>query len=188
MLINTHLVIGSYCYKICNEKYNLNLNKRSFLQGCIEPDLHKRSNKIKHTYTVSKERMLEYKKYVEDNELDINELSFIIGQIAHYIADCFCKYHLEEYYGKDMKDHFIYELTLHRTLKKYLKKDEKIFRDILIDIEDAEDYLEELKVNRDEYLTLEEDCINDIIFTVKTTCQLLYLSKKYFVKTIESYI
>ena len=105
MLINTHLAIGSYCYKICNEKYNLNLNKKRFLLGCIEPDLHKRKNKIKHTYSVSKDKMLEYKKYIENNDLDINEVSFIVGRIAHYIADCFCKYHLEEYYGKDMKDH-----------------------------------------------------------------------------------
>ena len=55
MLINTHLAIGSYCYKLCNERYNLNLNKKRFLHGCIEPDLHKRKNKIKHTYSVSKD-------------------------------------------------------------------------------------------------------------------------------------
>ena len=98
MLINTHLAIGSYCYKLCNERYNLNLNKKRFLHGCIEPDLHKRKNKIKHTYSVSKDKMLEYKQYIENNDLDINEISFVVGKIAHYIADCFCKYHLEEYY------------------------------------------------------------------------------------------
>ena len=91
MLINSHLAIGSYCYKICNEKYNLNLNKRNFLYGCIEPDLHKRKNKIKHTYSVSKDKMGEYKRYIENNDLSIDEISFIVGQIAHYIADCFCK-------------------------------------------------------------------------------------------------
>ena len=26
MLVNTHLAIGSYCYNLCNEKYNLSLN------------------------------------------------------------------------------------------------------------------------------------------------------------------
>ena len=58
MLVNTHLVIGSYCYNLCNKKYNLNINKKRFLAGCIEPDLHKRANKIKHTYSVSKNKMM----------------------------------------------------------------------------------------------------------------------------------
>lgn len=188
MLINTHLAIGSYCYKICNEKYNLNLDKKRFLLGCIEPDLHKRKNKIKHTYSVSKYKMLEYKKYIENNDLDINEVSFIVGKIAHYIADCFCKYHLEEYYGKDMKDHFVYELLLHRTLKKALKEKDEIFNEILNNINESRDYLDELRINRKEYLDLEEDCLNDVYFTIKTTCQLLYLTQKYFIKIAESYI
>lgn len=188
MLINTHLTIGIYCYKLCNEKYNLDLDKKNFLYGCIEPDLHKRENKIKHTYTVSKEKMLEYKEYIESNDLDINEVSFIIGKIAHYIADCFCKYHLEEYYGKDMKGHFLYELTLHRKLKKMLKFNNDIFENILNNIEESRDYLEELKINRRDYLDLEEDCMNDIFYTIKTTCQLLYLTQKYFSKIVESYI
>lgn len=188
MLINTHLVIGSYCYKICNDKYNLSLNKKRFLEGCVEPDLHKRGNKIKHTYSVSKDKMLEYKEYIENNELDINEVSFIIGKIAHYIADCFCKYHLEEYYGKDMKSHFAYEFTLHLMLKKTLRKNKYIFDGILDNIDETVDYLDELKINREEYLSLEEDCINDIFYTVKTTCQLLYVAQKYFVKVFESYI
>ncbi|CAM2077734.1 MULTISPECIES: zinc dependent phospholipase C family protein [Clostridia] len=188
MLVNTHWAIGSYCYKLCNEKYNLNLNKKRFLAGCVEPDLHKRGNKIKHTYSVSKDKMLEYKDYIENNDLDINEVSFIIGKIAHYIADCFCKYHLEEYYGKDMKNHFAYEVALHLMLRKTLRNNKDIFENILENIDDSIDYLEELKINRQEYLSLEEDCINDIFYTIKTTCQLLYLTKKYFIKVSESYI
>lgn len=188
MLINSHLAIGSYCYNLCNEKYNLNLNKKSFLQGCVEPDLHKRGNKIKHTYSVSRNKMLEYKEYIENNDLDIKEISFVVGKIAHYIADCFCKYHLEEYYGKDMKKHFAYEFALHLMIKKTLKSNEDIFENILDNIEGSRDYLEELKINRQEYLSLEEDCINDIFYTIKTTCQLLYLTQKYFANIVESYI
>ena len=188
MLVNTHWAIGSYCYKLCNEKYNLNLNKKRFLAGCVEPDLHKRGNKIKHTYSVSKDKMLEYKDYIENNDLDINEVSFIIGKIAHYIADCFCKYHLEEYYCKDMKNQYAYEVALHLMLRKTLRNNKDIFENILENIDDSIDYLEELKINRQEYLSLEEDCINDIFYTIKTTCQLLYLTKKYFIKVSESYI
>ena len=44
--------------------YNLSLNKKRFLAGCVEPDLHKRGNKIKHTYSVSKDKMLEYKETI----------------------------------------------------------------------------------------------------------------------------
>ena len=35
---------------------------------------------------------------------------------------------------------------------------------------------------------VKEDCLNDIYFTIKTTCQLLYLTQKYLVKIEESYI
>ena len=187
MLINTHLVIGKYCYKICNEKYDLNLNKRKFLLGCIEPDMHRRSKKIKHTYSVSKEQMLIYREHIENNYLSINELSFIIGQIAHYIADCFCKYHLEEYYGQDMHKHFTYEVKLHRELRKFLKENNNSLENILDAISYSRDYMKQLKNNREKYLTLEEDCLNDIYYTLKTTCQLLCASQNYFAKFIESF-
>ena len=81
-----------------------------------------------------------------------------------------------------MKDHFIYEIALHRVLKKALIKYDKVFNKLLDDMNESKDYLEELKLNREEYLDLEEDCLNDIYFTIKTTCQLLYLTQKYLVK------
>ena len=187
MLINTHLAIGKYCYEICNEKYNLNIDKNKFLLGCVEPDMHKRGNKIQHTYSVSKEQMMYYKEYIENNDLSNKEISFIIGQIAHYIADCFCKYHLEEYYGKDMGKHFRYEVSLHRSLKKLLKYNEDIFDGILNNLTESIDYLSQFKSNREQYLSLEEDCINDIYYTIKTTCQLLYSTQNYFIKIRESF-
>ncbi len=184
MLINTHLIIGQYCFNLCNEKYDLMLNKRQFLYGCIEPDLHKRKNKINHTYTVSKEKMAEYKEAIENGDMTIDEISFTLGRIAHYIADCFCKYHLEEYYGKDMGKHFMYEITLHKKLKNILRYREEIFENVLEDLRKDRDYLEELTLNREEYVSLDEDCINDIYFTIKTTCHLLYMTQVYFGKLV----
>ena len=73
-------------------------------------------------------------------------------------------------------------------LRKTLKNNKEIFENILENIDGSIDYLEELKRNRQEYLSLEEDCVNDIFYTIKTTCQLLYLTEKYFVKVFESYI
>ena len=87
-----------------------------------------------------------------------------------------------------MKNHFAYEVALHLMLRKTLRNNKDIFENILENIDDSIDYLEELKINRQEYLSLEEDCINDIFYTIKTTCQLLYLTKKYFIKVSESYI
>lgn len=184
MLINTHLIIGKYCFNLCNEKYDLMLNKRRFLYGCIEPDLHKRKNKINHTYTVSKQKMSEYKEAIENGDMTINEISFTLGRIAHYIADSFCKYHLEEYYGKDMGKHFIYEIKLHKKLRNSLRYREEIFEDVLDDLRKDRDYLEELNYNRKKYTSLEEDCINDIYFTIKTTCYLLYMTQVYFGKIV----
>lgn len=182
MLINTHLIIGQYCYKLCSEKYDLVLNRRQFLYGCIEPDMHKRKNKIKHTYTVSREKMREYKENIENGDMDLEQISFTLGQIAHYIADCFCKYHLEEYYGKDMTKHFMYELALHKKLKNVLRYKEDMFEEILEDSNQQKDYLEQLVTNRDKYLSLDEDCANDIYFTITTTCYLLYMTQIYFAR------
>ncbi len=50
------------------------------------------------------------------------------------------------------------------------------------------DYLEELKLTRQEYLSLKEDAVNDILYTTKMICQLLYLTQKHFIKVFESYI
>ena len=187
MLINTHFLIGKYCYDICNEKYDLNIDRKSFLWGCIEPDMHKRGNKIKHTYSVSKEQMKYYRECIENDDLTEKEISFIIGKIAHYIADCFCKYHLDEYYGKDMMKHFKYEVSLHRAMKKGMKNNDKIFQEIANEYIVSGDYLKELKGNREQYLSLEEDCLNDIYYTLKTTCQLLYGTQHHFAKIKESF-
>lgn len=184
MLINTHLLIGKYCYNLCNEKYDLRLNKKQFLYGCIEPDLHKRKNKIKHTYTVSKDKMLEYKEAIENGNMTVDEISFTIGKIAHYVADSFCKYHLEEYYGKAMKDHFIYEVMLHKKLKNILRYKDKELEKSLDDLSKGRCYLEELHANREKYMVLEEDYSNDIYFSVKTIYYLLCMSQVYFEKVV----
>ena len=87
-----------------------------------------------------------------------------------------------------MKKHMTYEFNLHLMLKRILKKNNYIFDNILDNVDKPSDYFYELNKNRQEYLTLEEDLINDIFYTVKTTCQLLYLTNKYFTRTVESYI
>ena len=87
-----------------------------------------------------------------------------------------------------MKNHFAYEFTLHLMLRKTLRNNKDIFENVLDNIDDSVDYLEELKINRQEYLSLEEDAVNDILYTTKMICQLLYLTEKHFVKVFESYI
>ena len=72
--------------------------------------------------------------------------------------------------------------------RKTLKNNKEIFENILENIDSSIDYLEELKINRQEYLSLEEDAVNDILYTTKMICQLLYLTEKHFVKVFESYI
>ena len=126
--------------------------------------------------------MKEYKEAIEKGNMTVDEISFTLGKIAHYIADSFCKYHLEEYYGKDMNKHFMYEIMLHKKLKNILRYKEEILEDVLDNLTDNRDYLEELRDNREKYVSLEEDCINDIYFTIKTTCYLLYISQGYFEK------
>lgn len=180
MLVNTHLLIGSYCYEICNESFGLMLDKKRFLYGCIEPDLHKRKNKIQHTYSISRKRMQKYKTIIENEDINIEKMSFLLGKIAHYIADSFCKYHLEDYYGRDMGKHFIYERELHKRLKDVLRNNDDILQTILDDLDYFPDYLNKLEDNREQYLSLEENYLHDIYFTLKTTCYLLYASQSNF--------
>lgn len=179
ILITTHLTIAKSCYKACSKIMDLKLDKKAFLYGAIEPDLHKHKNKINHTYNVSIIRIREYIDKIKNEELTIKEESFLLGNIAHYVADSFCKYHLEENYGKNMIDHFCYEFFLDYKLNKAILTKKNLVSTIVFNIDDeCRDYLEELKVNREKYLTLNEHCLNDLYYTIKTTSMLLvYMCK-----------
>ena len=83
-----------------------------------------------------------------------------------------------------MKNHFAYEFNLHVKLKKTLRNNGYIFENVLDNMDDSMDYLEELKLTRQEYLSLKEDAVNDILYTTKMICQLLYLTQKHFIKVL----
>ena len=174
MYITTHIRLANICYKYYKREYNVNLDKKSFLYGSIEPDLHKRSKKIKHIYSVSVYKIKEYIEELKNEDLTLEEKSFLLGKISHYTADCFCKYHLEEYYGHSMIKHFVYEFLLDLKLNYILLFKRKIIRDILINIGcKDEKYIDVLNANREEYLNLKENSINDLCYTVKTMCALI---------------
>lgn len=179
ILITTHLTIAKSCYKACSKIMDLKLDQRAFLYGVIEPDLHKRKTKINHTYSISVGRVQEYIDRIKSEELTIKEKSFLLGNIAHYVADSFCKYHLEENYGKNMINHFCYEVLLDFKMNKAIFTKKHLVSAIIFGVEDeCKDYLEEVKINRERYLTINEHCLNDLYYTIKTTGKLLsYMCK-----------
>ena len=180
MLINTHILIGRYCYNRCIEEFGLDIDKKRYLYGCIEPDLHRGKYKVSHTYTDSIERMNEYRNLVKDKEVQLEDTSFLLGKMSHYIADYFCKYHLEENFDKDMKEHFAYERVLHKRLKKLLKHNcDECFEDVFDDLKKNVNYLDELEKMRLEYRALEDSHMKDLYFTIKATCYLLYCAQDY---------
>lgn len=174
ILITTHIHIVNVCYEYCKKKYNIKLDKKSLFWGAIEPDFQKGKNKINHTYSVSVHKLNKLDCMLKDSTLDISYKSKIIGNMAHFIADSFCKYHIEDYYGKSMIKHFLYEGLLEFKLLKMIFFDRDIIDAILNDIEDYGDCFTELRCNRDKYLTIKEHCLNDLYYTIKTTGLLIY--------------
>ena len=174
MLITTHIHIVNVCYGYCKKKYNISLNRKSLFWGAVEPDFQKGKNKINHTYSVSLHKLKDLEFKLKNSSLDISSKSKIIGNMAHFIADSFCKYHVEDYYGRNMVKHFLYEGLLELKLLKMIIFDKQIIDAILNNIEYYGDCIAELRCNRDKYLTIKEHCLNDLYYTIKTTGLLIY--------------
>lgn len=179
MYITTHITIVNICYKYFNKKNNINLNKNNLFWGAIQPDFQKGKNKIKHTYSVSHNKIIELEHEIMNNNLEIYDYSKKIGNISHFIVDSFCKYHLEDYYGKNMIKHFAYEFLLDLKLMHIILFDRDIIDAILFDVE----FLEEssfkyLSDNRDKYLSLNEHILNDLYYAIKTTGYLIHRTSK----------
>lgn len=174
MLITTHIHIVNVCYIYCKKKYNISLDKKSLFLGAVEPDFQKGKNKINHTYSVSLHKLKDLNSKLQTSPLDISCKSRIIGNMAHFIADSFCKYHVEDYYGRNMVKHFLYEALLEFKLLKMIIFDKQIIDAILNDIDEYGDCVDELGYNREKYLTIKEHCLNDLYYTIKITGLLLY--------------
>lgn len=145
------------------------MDKKSLFWGAVEPDFQKGKNKINHTYSVSLHRLKELDSKLKNSSLDTSSKSKIIGNMAHFIADSFCKYHLEDYYGRNMVKHFLYEVLLEFKLLKMIIFDKQIIDAILNDIDGYGDCFDELSCNREKYLTIKEHCLNDLYYTIETT-------------------
>lgn len=174
IFITTHIYIVNICYEYCKKQYDIKLDKKSLFWGAIQPDFQKGKNKINHTYSVSLHKVHDLNNTLQNSSCNIGYKSKMIGNIAHFVADSFCKYHVENYYGTNMVKHFVYEGLLELQLLKIILFDKKIIESILYDSENADDFLTEFKSNRDKYLSIKEHYLNDIYYTIKTTNLLIY--------------
>ena len=53
-----------------------------------------------------------------NKKVSLQEYSFELGEICHYVCDFFCQYHIDEEIFHKFKAHFLYELKLHFELMK----------------------------------------------------------------------
>lgn len=112
----THIEIAKILYK--NLKRIMELDKKAFIYGNIKPDLTCKLLRNPHTL---ENYFLVVCRSAEDlisDELPLQEYSFELGEICHYVCDFFCQYHLNEEIFHRFKEHFIYELKLHFELRK----------------------------------------------------------------------
>lgn len=158
-----------------DKKYNINLNRSMLLIGAIQPDFQKGKNKINHTYSVSINKIKQLENQLNDTKLNSSEFALKVGNIAHFIADSFCKYHVEKYYGRNMIRHYIYEFLLEMKILNIIFFDRDIVEAILYDIETLDkSCFSSLSENRQNYLTLKEHILNDLYYAIKTTGFLIY--------------
>lgn len=123
MLIPTHCLISKHIFKSITINNGIKLDYSAFKFGSFAPDIMPKYKKNRHYMTSSFDYVInQVVKLYEDSKYDqisIEEFSFRLGVISHYLADFFCKPHNEIYYDNHLIKHLIYEKNLHKYYHKY---------------------------------------------------------------------
>lgn len=120
MLTQSHVIISQMVYREA-KRNGVELNKGLYLLGNIIPDFNPYHKYVKHY----KDYSLDY-VYRLVNGIDIsnlNEASFKLGILGHYLTDYFCYPHNNNMtFKNDFKEHVIYESNLNEYLKGTYKQ------------------------------------------------------------------
>ncbi len=87
-----------------------------------------------------------FKEIRNDNSGDLNEFSYKLGILTHFVADYFTNAHNKGYLQRNMRLHMLYEVRLHWTLNRADRK--PVYNFNLI----KNDPIEQLKIWHEEYL------------------------------------
>lgn len=114
MNLVTHIAISKILYN--NLDGIVDLDKRAFVYGNIKPDLTHKLLRNPHTLENYFLIVCNSAERLMNNKLPLQEFSFELGIICHYVCDFFCQYHLGDELFHKFREHFIYELKLHFVL------------------------------------------------------------------------
>lgn len=116
MNLITHIAISKILYNNLNGI--MDLDKIAFVYGNIKPDLTRKLLRNPHTLENYFLIVCNSAERLMNNKLSLQEFSFELGEICHYVCDFFCQYHLGDELFHKFREHFIYELKLHFVLLK----------------------------------------------------------------------
>lgn len=111
MNLITHIDISKTLYT--NLTDIMDLDKTAFIYGNIKPDLTSKLLRNPHTLENYFLIVCNNADKLMNSKLSLQEFSFELGQICHYVCDFFCQYHLDNELFHKFGEHFVYELKLH---------------------------------------------------------------------------
>jgi len=116
LFINSHLVIGNFIYNKIFDNFEVELDKKAFLYGCIKPDISTSYLFIPHYMDKSFDFISNLIIKLESSNIPTVKKSMILystelGVVTHYIADYFCFPHNDMVFYRTL-NHFFYEYNL----------------------------------------------------------------------------
>lgn len=112
----THIAISKLLYKHLNGF--VELDRRAFVYGNIKPDMTRKCLRNPHTLQNYLIAVCSSADDLMNKKVSLQEYSYELGEICHYVCDFFCQYHVDEEIFHKFKAHFLYELKLHFELMK----------------------------------------------------------------------
>jgi hypothetical protein len=123
LFLNSHLTIGNFIYKKISENFQVELDKKAFLYGCIKPDISITYSSIPHYMDKSFDFISNLITKLQSSNIPITKesmrlFSTELGVVTHYIADYFCLPHNDMVFYRTL-NHFVYEYNLILEFKKF---------------------------------------------------------------------
>lgn len=120
VFIHTHILIGRHINRTIDSTLPASIRLSGYLYGCTAPDVLPRYFNLPHC----KEQSLDLVsslvnktlQTVPDSPQELQQFSFDLGVITHYICDYFCQAHHNPIYIKPL-NHARYENSLARKFK-----------------------------------------------------------------------
>lgn len=177
MLVYSHSLIGKTIYKYISHDFRINLSLVDIKNGCMKPDFYPKLMAIPHYKNESFEIISQMILSLQNTKLpvspkQIRHFSNELGVILHFITDYFCYPHNNQVLDK-LPAHLIYEINLHKELKKYISSSSEVL-DINLNVEDYSNLNTSLiyfiEGKHKQYMEDNPSLLNDVIYGLQACC------------------